>query len=151
MSNVAQTPNSLGFRDRTDETQLRAAAAGTGSDVATDALPCGGFSILTPTIDYDATGDETSYTLTPQVSFDGGTRWRRAGFADQPSGGTRALTAPPILITRADYSGATNSFTGPPIDVRGASLFRFLVKKTGGSAPGPLGIGAALGMSPVFA
>ena len=154
MATVNFVPKSgLSSRTCTDHLVLRAAAVGTTSYVATtNVVNVGGWEYVIVGIDY-TNGDETSYQLVPQ-GYDG-TTWRDTGFKATQGSAVSEITSDVLNITKATWStrygaGAAGNLALPPISVIGFQQFRVLVKSTGGSPTGTIGITISAGNTDKF-
>lgn len=149
MATVYFTPITSGPRTATSQLALRTAAAPTTSYVATtNVVSVVGYEFIVFSIIY-TNGDETSVELKPQL-YDG-TTWQDCGYIDAQASLVSALSPNVLQLVKADFSTTYGAATlanvaCPPVLCLGFQQARMVVKSTGGTPTGTLGVTATAGI-----
>lgn len=136
-------------RTSTGQVSLRAAAAGTTSYVATtNDVDTSGWDFVVFSVIY-TNGDETSYELKAQ-GYDG-TTWQDLAFKATQGSAVSALSPDVLQIVKATFSTAYGAATIanialPPVSCLGFQKLRMVLKSTGGTPTGTIGVTATAGV-----
>lgn len=136
------------FRTASGQVVLRAAAVGTTSYVATtNDVDTNGWEFVVFSIIY-TNGDETSYELKAQ-GYDG-TTWQDLAFKATQSSTVSAISPDVVQLVKATFSAAYGASTLgnialPPVSCLGFQKVRMVLKSTGGTPTGTIGVTAAAG------
>ena len=143
MAALDLVPVSVGVRTATAQLVLRAAAAPTTSYVATtNTVNTIGWEYVHFALAY-TNGDETSIQIVPQL-YDG-TTWHDASFKATQATAVSEVTSDVLNLTKATMStrygaGTLGNFVLPPVSCIGFQQARLVVKSTGGTPTGTIGV-----------
>ena len=146
-------PVTTGSRTATDQLVLRTAAAPTTSYVATtNTCNTIGWEYVLFSIAY-TNGDETSIQIVAQL-YDG-TTWQDTSFKATQGSAVSEVTSDVLQLTKATYStrygaGTVGNIALPAISCLGFQQARLLIKSTGGTPTGTIGVTATAGITSKF-